>query len=92
MGVEEGELLAEVGAYPGWVSHVHLADTGRLNPGTGQYDYDRFFRHLHAAGYDGLMSGECSFAEGVTQVHGMRESAVFLRQKWQTTAVAGYSG
>ena len=81
---QEHEPLAEVGAYPGWLSHVHLADTGRLNPGTGQYDYDSFFRHLQAGGYQGLLSSECSLPNGADPVQAMRESATFLRQKWQT--------
>lgn len=68
----------------GWVSHIHLADTGRLNPGTGHYDYDRFMACLKASGYQGLMSCECGMklAEGDDSVGAMRHSLSFLRNYW----------
>ncbi|MFF7710262.1 TIM barrel protein [Pseudomonas sp. NPDC007930] len=79
---EEHEPLAEVGAYPGWLGHVHLADSGRFNPGTGHYDYTSFFGHLQRGGYSGLLSGECSLKGD--PVEAMRASARFLRHTWNT--------
>ena len=56
-GKEPLSTLAEFGAE---IAHVHLADTGRRNPGTGTYDYPTFLRNLKGSGYSGRMSGECS--------------------------------
>jgi sugar phosphate isomerase/epimerase len=74
---EEQEPLSNLAANAGWVRHIHLADTGRLNPGTGRYDYPEFMRQLKASGYDGLLSGECGF-QG-EPVAAMRHSLAFLR-------------
>lgn len=48
------------------LAHVHVADTGRLAPGTGTYDYVSLFRVLHSAGYDERVSIECSFGADFT--------------------------
>ena len=77
---EEAEPLATLSEFGAELAHVHLADTGRMNPGTGSYEYSAFFAHLKRAGYCGRMSGECSvFGKAVP---GMRMSADFLRQAW----------
>lgn len=77
---EEAEPLDELREHGAWLAHVHLADTGRLNPGTGAYDYPMFFGHLKACGYQGLLSAECGFKG--EPLAPMRESAAFLRQAW----------
>ncbi|MEO0003699.1 MAG: hypothetical protein RLZZ22_1391 [Pseudomonadota bacterium] len=81
---EEHEPLQTLREQDGWIAHVHLADTGRLNPGTGSsdtaYDYPAFFSHLKAAGYTGLMSCECGVQGEALQA--MRHSFQFLRQQW----------
>jgi sugar phosphate isomerase/epimerase len=77
---EEGEALAAVRGQGEWLAHIHLADTGRLNPGTGSYDYPAFFGHLKASGYRGLLSAECGVVG--EPVAAMRGSAAFLRRGW----------
>jgi sugar phosphate isomerase/epimerase len=77
---EEAEPFASLGDLGGELAHVHLADTGRMNPGTGTYDYPGFFGQLKAAGYRGRLSGECGVIG--EPVAGMRRSAEFLRQAW----------
>lgn len=77
---EEAEPPSELREHGAWLAHVHLADTGRLNPGTGGYDYAAFFGHLEAAGYGGLLSGECGF--NGDPAASMRQSAAFLRRAW----------
>jgi sugar phosphate isomerase/epimerase len=74
---EPFDALREFGAA---LAHVHLADTGRLNPGSGGYDYAGFFGALKSAGYTGRMSGECG-VKG-EPVAAMRGSAAFLREAW----------
>jgi sugar phosphate isomerase/epimerase len=78
---EEAEPLSTLQAFGAELAHVHLADTGRMNPGTGKYDYPTFLQHLKKAGYRGRLSGECSVIG--EPVSGMRMSAEFLRSEWQ---------
>ncbi|GAB5097674.1 sugar phosphate isomerase/epimerase family protein [Caballeronia sp. HLA56] len=77
---EEAEPLDAVREHCAWLAHIHLADTGRLNPGTGSYDYPAFFGHLKMSGYQGLLSAECGFKG--EPLASMRESAAFLRAAW----------
>ena len=60
---EENEPFETLREHRDWVVHIHLADTGRRNPGTGSYDYDRFFGLLREIDYQGLMSAECKVAD-----------------------------
>lgn len=77
---EEDEPLSAVRGQGEWLAHIHLADTGRLNPGTGSYDYPAFFGHLKASGYAGLLSAECGVVG--EPIAAMRGSAGFLRRAW----------
>jgi sugar phosphate isomerase/epimerase len=74
---EEQEPLETLNANGAWLSHIHVADTGRRNPGTGSYDYDRFFDQLKNANYTGMISAECNIEHPTTD---MRHSLAFLRK------------
>ncbi len=74
---EEAEPLDHLIEYKDWLAHVHVADTGRGAPGTGQYPYDVFVPNLRAAGYDGMISIECRWEDFATEVG---PSAIFMRQ------------
>jgi sugar phosphate isomerase/epimerase len=76
---EESEPLETLRENRDWVVHVHLADTGRRNPGTGSYPYDRFFGLLKEIGYAGMMSAECKVDDPAKD---MRHSRDFLRRHW----------
>lgn len=78
---EEKEPLTTIAECGAQLAHVHLADTGRMNPGTGGYDYATFFVNLKLAGYQGRLSCECGVIG--EPVAGMRHSAEFLRNTWQ---------
>jgi sugar phosphate isomerase/epimerase len=80
---EEAEPLDEAFRHRGDLAHVHLADTQRLNPGTGRYDYPRFFGLLKAAGYAGSLSVEC-WAERTDEA--LATSLAFLRRQWADTS------
>jgi len=56
---EENEPLSHLVEYQAWLAHIHVADTGRLAPGMGQYPYQEFVAGLDQAGYEGLVSVEC---------------------------------
>jgi sugar phosphate isomerase/epimerase len=76
---EENEPLETLREHRDWVVHIHLADTGRRNPGTGAYPYDRFFGLLKEIGYAGMMSAECKIEDPAND---MRHSHAFLRRHW----------
>ena len=76
---EESEPLETLREHRDWIVHIHLADTGRRNPGTGSYPYDRFFGLLKEIGYAGAMSAECKVDDPAED---MRHSRDFLRRHW----------
>ena len=59
----EGEAFDEIVRAGERIVHVHVADTDRLYPGSGKYDYGRFARSLADAGYNKRVSVECNFRD-----------------------------
>lgn len=61
------------------VIHVHVADTGRLYPGSGHYPYPAFWQAVRDAGYDGRVTIECNWrdfaAEAAPAMRFLRHSA-----------------
>ena len=57
----EKEPLEHISQAGKHLIHVHVADTGRLYPGSGSYDYPGFWRALQGAGYDARVSIECNW-------------------------------
>jgi len=64
---EENEDIDVVIDHGGMLRHTHTADTGRYQPGSGQYDYDAIFAALKKAGYDERMSIECGWHDFETE-------------------------
>jgi sugar phosphate isomerase/epimerase len=62
----DGEPLADILQAPEWLAHVHVADTNRYYPGSGQYPLPRLFEILHDVEYAGRVSIECSWGEDFT--------------------------
>ena len=60
---EDSEPLTEITVNAEWLKHIHVADTGRLAPGTGSYPYTEFVDQLRHMGYDGMVSVECSWKD-----------------------------
>lgn len=60
---EEKESFDNIEAACDLLAHVHVADTGRGNPGSGNYDYKGFFHALHAIDYQGRISIECNLRD-----------------------------
>ena len=77
---EEHDPLTEAWRLAKSLADVHVADTGRLNPGTGQYNYGQFFTALKVGGYRGMISAECSIVGD--RVAAMTRSVKFMREKW----------
>jgi sugar phosphate isomerase/epimerase len=59
----EDEPLSAIVDSADVLAHTHTADTGRLAPGTGQYDHVALFRALRDARYDARLSIECSWQD-----------------------------
>lgn len=59
----EGEAFDEIVRAGERIVHVHVADTDRLYPGSGEYDYQRFAESLADAGYNKRVSVECNFRD-----------------------------
>ncbi len=57
----EHEPLAHVVDAAPLLVHVHVADSERRAPGTGQYDYDGFMAALHTVRYNRRLSAECKW-------------------------------
>ncbi|MFC5452722.1 sugar phosphate isomerase/epimerase family protein [Paenibacillus aestuarii] len=74
---EEGEPLQTLIDNKIWLQHIHIADTGRFSPGTGQYPYEQFVPALRAAGYEGMISAECTVREPDVE---MPVSLAFMRR------------
>ncbi len=59
------------------LAHVHLADSGRLYPGSGSYPLRQWFALLHELGYGQRASVECNW--GADFAAEARAAAEFLR-------------
>jgi sugar phosphate isomerase/epimerase len=59
------------------LAHVHLADSGRLYPGSGSYPLREWFALLHELGYNQRASVECTWGEDFAAE--ARAAAEFLR-------------
>ncbi|CAM4491995.1 sugar phosphate isomerase/epimerase [Paenibacillus endophyticus] len=74
---EEDEPLDTLLAHKEWIAHIHVADTGRLAPGTGSYPYERFSQLLREMNYTGMISAECTLKEGDTE---LADSLAFMKR------------
>lgn len=74
---EEQEPLTHLLEYAAWIKHVHVADTERRAPGTGQYPYAAFADYLRQTGYSGMVSVECRWLDFAAEA---RPAVEFLRR------------
>ncbi|OCT13455.1 hypothetical protein A8709_17775 [Paenibacillus pectinilyticus] len=76
---EEQDSLETLVENSTWLQHIHIADTGRLSPGTGHYPYDAFTAALKAANYQGTISAECTVHDQETEY---AASLAYMRRKF----------
>jgi sugar phosphate isomerase/epimerase len=62
MHIEETDSPAALRAAGKHVSHLHLADNTRLEPGTGDIDFVAAFKALKEIGFGGYMAYECGIS------------------------------
>ena len=77
----EAEAFDEIVSAGERIVHVHVADTDRLYPGSGRYDYQRFAKSLADAGYNKRVSVECNFRDFDKEVP---QSIQFLHEVFNT--------
>ena len=82
---EEKEALTEIIEHKDYLKHIHLADTGRFQPGTGQYPYEEFVRCVKEADYNGRVSIESSFENFTTEE--LKKSLDFLKAQFEGVSV-----
>lgn len=76
---EDDEPLDALSRFGPWLAHVHVADTGRLYPGSGSYPYAAFVAELNKAAYDGRISVECRWQDLEAEIGA---SVQYLRSLW----------
>ncbi len=78
MSIEEDSIPAALRQWgPGYVRHVHLADSNRATPGHGSTDFAAAFAALAEIGYQGYMALEC--APRGDRLEDLKRAAAFLR-------------
>lgn len=78
---EETEVLDTLIENKDWLVHIHIADTGRLSPGTGNYPFEEFVTNLKRIGYQGMISAECKVKDPEIE---LPISLRFMKQKWKS--------
>jgi sugar phosphate isomerase/epimerase len=79
MNIEELDLAASIRRAGSWIGHVQLADSSRLEPGTGHLDFAPAFRALAESGFDGCLALECRLSGDPAEV--LPPCARFLREQ-----------
>lgn len=74
---EEQEPLRHLRDDKDWLAHIHVADTDRRAPGTGNYPYGQFVDFLRQANYDEMVSIECRWVDFAAEAG---PACRFLRQ------------
>jgi len=58
MNIEEADILKTITDSFSHITHIHIADSNRLSPGSGHFDFVPMLRLLKDLGYDGWLSAE----------------------------------
>jgi len=59
MNIEEDSVADSIRRTDGYLAHLHLADSNRLQPGAGHTDFTLAFEALREIGFDGYVAMEC---------------------------------
>lgn len=81
MNLEDDDMEAAIERNADCLAYVHLADSGRYQPGTGHLDFTPGFRALKRIGYDGYLTLECKI-KGEATVDALKETATYIRDTW----------
>jgi sugar phosphate isomerase/epimerase len=90
MNIEEDDPAAALLHHGGWLSHVQVSDSNRLQPGAGHLDWSAFLSALDTVGYTGYLALECRLrGDPVAAVAAVPS---FLRGLSRTGAGGGRAG
>jgi sugar phosphate isomerase/epimerase len=78
LNIEEDDPARAIVAAGPWITHVHVDDSNRLQPGTGHLDFAGVFAALREIRYDGWLTLECRLRGDPTTA--LPATAAFLRQ------------
>ncbi len=79
MHIEETDTPATIRSAGSYVGHVHVADNTRMEPGTGDIDWNAGLGALKAIGFEGYLAYECSVS-GDDPKASLQRSVSFLRE------------
>ena len=82
MNLEDDDMEAAIERNVDCLAYIHLADSGRYQPGSGHLDFKPGFRALKRIGYDGYLTLECKI-KGEPTVAALRETADYIRREWE---------
>jgi len=68
MNIEEDSLADSIRRTDGYLAHLHLADSNRLQPGAGHTDFAPAFEALREIGFDGYVAMECGITRDARTV------------------------
>jgi len=78
MNTEEANMPRSIVEAGGLLRHIHLADSNRMQPGTGHTDFVRSFRALMSVDFSDYMALECGIAGDPAVA--LPETGSFLRR------------
>jgi len=81
MNIEEPDIAASIRAAKAHLAYIHVADSIRLQPGTGHIDLRPGFRALKDIGYDGWLGLECGLTEPKDAA--LREALELVKREWE---------
>ena len=81
MNIEEADIAESIRAAGRHLVYVHVADSNRLQPGSGHLDFRPGFRALKEIGYDGWLGIECRITDPFEE--SLLASAALLRELWE---------
>lgn len=81
MNLEDDDMGAAIERNADVLAYIHLADSGRYEPGTGHLDFRPGFAALKRIGYDGYMTIEAKI-KGEATVEALAASATYIRDTW----------
>jgi sugar phosphate isomerase/epimerase len=77
MNIEDASIENSIRAAGDKLWHIHVADSNRLSPGKGHFDFPAMIQVLQSIGYEGYLSAE-HLAEPDPDT-AARETAQYLR-------------
>ena len=79
MQIEELDPAASILTARKWLSHIHVAENTRVEPGPGSLDFSSGFKALHKIEYEGFIVVECRSLSGPAEIV-LPSSAEYLRR------------